>query len=213
MRVTAISAGIAATAWLTTATVHADQHSHVMPSQAHGGQSHGSQAPKTTGSSKHTTTSPSTTSTTTTTGSSTTGSGTTGTTTTTPTSPIAAKIATHPQLAAKLQPLLPMGADGKPMSLNAAALGYHNQGQFIAALHVSHNLGIPFESLKTLMVDKHMSLGQAIQRLKPSVSSTSEAERGETEAENDIKTGTTTGGTTSTSSKTGKTGSKTGSHK
>jgi hypothetical protein len=217
MRVTAISAGIAATAWLTTATVHADQHSHVMPSQAHGSQAHGGQAPKTTGSSKHTpSTTTSTTSTTTTTSSGNTGSGTAGntsTTTTAPISPLAQKIATHPKLAAKLQTLLPAGPDGKQMSLNAAALGYSNQGQFIAALHVSQNLGIPFESLKALMVDKHMSLGQAIQNAKPGVNSTAEAERGETEAENDVKTttGTTTG--TTTSSKTGKPGSKTGSHK
>jgi len=98
-------------------------------------------------------------------------------------------------------------------ALNAAASGYENQGQFIAALHVSHNLDIPFESLKALMVDKHMSLGQAIQQARPGVNSAAEAEHAEIEAENDIKTGTTTSGTTTTNGKSGKTGSKTGSHK
>src|SRR6185436_10792187 len=32
-----------------------------------------------------------------------------------------------------------------------ASLGFKNQGQFIAALHVSRNLGIPFADLKTAM--------------------------------------------------------------
>ncbi len=37
------------------------------------------------------------------------------------------------------------------MSLNQASKGFKNQGQFIAALHVSQNLGIPFADLKTAM--------------------------------------------------------------
>jgi hypothetical protein len=37
------------------------------------------------------------------------------------------------------------------MSLNQASKGFKNQGQFIAALHVSQNLGISFADLKTAM--------------------------------------------------------------
>jgi hypothetical protein len=40
------------------------------------------------------------------------------------------------------------------MTLDAASTGFKNQGQFIAALHVSHNLGIPLP-LKSDMVTGH----------------------------------------------------------
>jgi hypothetical protein len=36
--------------------------------------------------------------------------------------------------------------------LQTAASGFKNQGQFIAALHVSHNRNIPFDQLKTDMM-------------------------------------------------------------
>ena len=48
-----------------------------------------------------------------------------------------------------------------------AAKGFKNFGQFNAAVNVSHNLGISFTELKTRMVDRHMSLGQAIQDVRP----------------------------------------------
>ena len=47
-----------------------------------------------------------------------------------------------------------------------AAAGFRNLGQFVAAVNVSNNLGIPFLQLKSLMVDRGMSLGQAIQQAK-----------------------------------------------
>jgi hypothetical protein len=54
------------------------------------------------------------------------------------------------------------------MTVETAAAGFRNQGQFIAALHVSRNLGIPFADLKTAMTGPtHQSLGQAIQSLRP----------------------------------------------
>jgi hypothetical protein len=59
------------------------------------------------------------------------------------------------------------------MTLNEASKGFKNQGQFIAALHVSQNLGIPFADLKTAMTG-----------ITPVTTTTS------------TKTGTTTGGTT-----------------
>lgn len=71
----------------------------------------------------------------------------------------------HPQLATRLQPLLP---EGTP--LDAAATGFKNTGQFIAALHVSKNLGIPFADLKTMMTGPEAkSLGASIRTLKPDV--------------------------------------------
>lgn len=103
--------------------------------------------------------------------------------TTPPTSPIAQKIESHPQLATRLQALLPPGS-----TLNQAALGFKNQGQFIAALHVSHNLGIPFTDLKTQMVDRHLSLGQSIHTLKPTANSSSATREAEAETDRDLRT-------------------------
>jgi hypothetical protein len=98
------------------------------------------------------------------------------------TSPIAAKIASHPKLAARLTPLLPKGT-----TLDAAATGFKNQGQFIAALHVSHNLGIPFASLKSEMTGDHpKSLGQAIHDLRPSTDAKAEAKKAGKQASDDV---------------------------
>src|SRR5262245_25762578 len=59
---------------------------------------------------------------------------------------VANSIARNEKLSARLQGLLPMN-----MTLTDAAAGFKNRGQFIAALHVSHNLGIPFDQLKAKM--------------------------------------------------------------
>src|SRR5579864_7302674 len=53
--------------------------------------------------------------------------------------PVPQKIAANPALLARVQPLLPSG-----MTVATAASGFKNEGQFIAALHVSRNLNIPF---------------------------------------------------------------------
>jgi hypothetical protein len=98
--------------------------------------------------------------------------------------PIAAKISAKPQLNARITAMLP-----PHMSLNRASSGFKNQGQFIAALHVSKNLGIPFRDLKNDMTRKHMSLGQSIQDLKKSAASDTEARRGEVEAHDDLRSG------------------------
>ena len=66
-------------------------------------------------------------------------------------------------LKTKVESMLPAGMD-----LKTAAGGFKNQGQFIAALHVSKNLGIPFTDLKSKMTGSNPeSLGQAIHDLKP----------------------------------------------
>lgn len=160
-----------------------------------GASSHG--APKTTtthGSPKTTTTTkgspksaaPTTTSTSaasSTSGSSTSGSSTTTTTTTTTTAPeklnpIAQKISTKTQLNSKVTSMLPTG-----VTLNEASKGFKNQGQFIAALHVSQNLGIPFADLKTAMTG-----------ITPKTTTTTGGTTGGT-----TTGGTTTGGTTTES--------------
>jgi Sec-independent protein translocase protein TatA len=66
---------------------------------------------------------------------------------------------------ARLQPMLPAG-----MAVDVAAEGFKNRGQFMAALQVSKNLGIPFEDLKTRMTgEERVSLGRAIQELRPAM--------------------------------------------
>ena len=87
----------------------------------------------------------------------------------------------NPKLQAKLQAMLPPG-----MTLDEAAAGFKNQGQFIAAMNVSNNLGIPFEDLKFQMVDQQSSLGQAIQTLKPQADSTLEVQHAETQTRRDL---------------------------
>ena len=122
--------------------------------------------------------------------------------------PIAAKISSKPNLNAKITAMLPAAADGTKMTLNTASLGFKNQGQFIAALHVSQNLGIPFTDLKKQMVTgssptadptQTKSLGQAIQAVKKSANATTEAQRAETQANADLSsTSTTTSASTNT---------------
>jgi hypothetical protein len=78
---------------------------------------------------------------------------------------VALRVSQNAGLSAQLQPLLPAGT-----ALSGAAAGFRNQGQFIAALHVAHNLNIPFDQLKTKMTGSDaVSLGKAIQELRPSL--------------------------------------------
>jgi hypothetical protein len=96
---------------------------------------------------------------------------------------VSQRIERNPQLAARLQSLLPAG-----MTLDQAAAGFGNQGHFIAALHVSHNLNIPFADLKADMTGaNHDSLGHAIHALKPAADATAEVKKADREADRDIK--------------------------
>ena len=102
-----------------------------------------------------------------------------------------ARIQRNPELSEKLQTLLPK--TGPNSSLAGAAMGFRNEGQFIAALHVSKNLGIPFDQLKAKMMsgDPPMKLGQAIHALKPNVTekdADNEADKAEKEARADVRT-------------------------
>ena len=76
---------------------------------------------------------------------------------------IAENIARNPQQQARLQAMLPSG-----MTMEQAAAGFRNQGQFIAALEASKNQNIAFADLKARMTgDTPLSLGQAVQELRP----------------------------------------------
>jgi hypothetical protein len=87
------------------------------------------------------------------------------------------------------------------MTADQACNGFKNLGQCVAAAHVSKNLNISFDCLKSDMTgaaptgtpcpdgtgSKSMSLGKAIQTLDPKADSSAEAKKGNTEAQQDLK--------------------------
>lgn len=82
---------------------------------------------------------------------------------TTQTNIATAHLQKNPELAARLAPMLPPG-----MTVQQAAAGFKNWGQFVAALNVSKNLNIPFADLQSRMTGpKPLSLGKAIHELRP----------------------------------------------
>ena len=86
-------------------------------------------------------------------------------------------------LTSRLQALFPAGTD-----LQKESAGFRNLGQFVAAAHVSHNLDIPWTDMKAKMTgDRPVSLGQAIQDLKPQANAKVEADKAQKEADTDIK--------------------------
>ena len=75
------------------------------------------------------------------------------------------RLANNTSLSTRLQPLLPAGA-----TVAAASAGFRNQGQFVAALHVSQNLNIPFDQLKAKLTGSNPeSLGKAVHDLRPAL--------------------------------------------
>lgn len=95
----------------------------------------------------------------------------------------------------------------KKMGVNAtpqqACQNFKNLGQCVAAIHVSHNLGIDFNSLACDMTlkpvagstcpagtgtgSKGMNLGQSIEALKPGTSGKTESQKAMKQANQDIK--------------------------
>lgn len=90
-------------------------------------------------------------------------------------------------------------------SATQACQGFKNLGQCVAAAHVSQNLGISFDCLKLDMTGQAtagakctaptttksgsttMSLGKAIQTLRPSVNSGAESKKAQKQADQDLK--------------------------
>jgi hypothetical protein len=93
--------------------------------------------------------------------------------------------------------LLPAGTD-----LKTACTGFRNLGQCVAAIHVSHNLKIPFACMKADVTGQapvtgtqcptgtgssKLSLGKSIQALAPGANSKQEATTGTKQADSDLK--------------------------
>ncbi len=89
-------------------------------------------------------------------------------------------IARNERLTTRLQPLFPAGTD-----ITAASHGFKNTGQFVAAAHVSKNLDIPFDEIKTRVASGD-SLGDAVRALKPKMDK-GEVKRQVKEAERQAK--------------------------
>jgi len=86
-------------------------------------------------------------------------------------------------LAAQLKGLFPPETD-----LQLASSGFKNLGQFVAAAHVSKNLGIPFDQLKLKMTgDSPVSLGKAIKQWRTDVDAGAEVKKAERQAKEEIK--------------------------
>ena len=101
----------------------------------------------------------------------------------------------NPTIAGKIEKLTEMPAQ-------QACQGFKNVGQCVAAAHVSKNLGIRFDCLRSDMTgtapaaptqcpagtgSSKMSMGKAIQTLHPTANHNAEAKRGQKQADQDIK--------------------------
>ncbi|MGH9782720.1 MAG: hypothetical protein ACRD88_00925 [Terriglobia bacterium] len=90
-------------------------------------------------------------------------------------------LAANTKLSSKLEKFFPAGAN-----LPQAAAGFKNLGEFVAAAHVSHNLGIPFDQLKTRMASGQ-SLGDATHDIKPDVNHRAEEKKAREQARRDLR--------------------------
>ncbi len=105
------------------------------------------------------------------------------------------RLGRNSKLSARLQGLLP-----PEQNLQDAAQDFKNLGQFVAAVHVSNNLGISFDELKMKMTDSSSeslstsenlgnskSLGKAIRELRPDVNASKEVRIANRQASKDLE--------------------------
>lgn len=86
------------------------------------------------------------------------------------------------KLSSKLDGLLPAGSNAQQ-----ACSGFKNLGGCVSAIHVSHNLGIPFGNLKARLTGTTPEkLGQAIHDMKPGVDGKVEAKKAQKQATRDL---------------------------
>lgn len=87
----------------------------------------------------------------------------------------------NPALSSKLEGMLPAGT-----SVQDAASGFKSVREFAATVHLSHQLNIPFDQLKT-KVTGGQSLEQAVRDLKPGTDAKAEVKKARDQAREDIK--------------------------
>lgn len=87
------------------------------------------------------------------------------------------------KLNSNLEKLLPSGTTAQQ-----ACAGFKNLGQCVAAIHVSHNLDIPFADLKAKTTGTGAeNLGKAIHALKPDADAKAETKKAQKQANDDLK--------------------------
>lgn len=92
-------------------------------------------------------------------------------------------LAHNDKLSLRLAGMLPPGMD-----VLAAARGFKNLGQFVAAVHVAHNLGIHFTALKDKMLGPPgMSLGSALHALRPQADEKATLRQAQRQARRDLR--------------------------
>ena len=86
------------------------------------------------------------------------------------------------KLSSKLDGLLPTGTTARQ-----ACSGFKNLGDCVSAIHVSHNLEVPFDELKgKLTGSSPEKLGKVIHDLKPDVNAKDELKKAHKQAKSDI---------------------------
>lgn len=96
----------------------------------------------------------------------------------------AQQLAENAKLSKALQDLLPSG-----VKVQNAAVGFDDLEQFATAVHLAHNLKIPFDQLKGKIITGD-NFGKALRKLNPKMSHKevkSEIKKGKQEAKADIK--------------------------
>lgn len=91
------------------------------------------------------------------------------------------RVSDYKTLAGNLSTKLPKGTD-----LRAAATGFRNLGDFVAAVQVSSDLKIPFAEVKARMMNGG-NLGTAIAALRPELDSQIEARRARANAYEELR--------------------------
>jgi hypothetical protein len=92
-------------------------------------------------------------------------------------SPVQQELQRNTVLSNTLRVRLPQGTE-----VLAAAGGFRRLELFVATIHASNNVGIAFFELKRRIVNDGMTLGQAIQDIRPKSRYWSEARRAEDDA-------------------------------
>ena len=93
---------------------------------------------------------------------------------------------TGPAIGSKNQPEVLATANCYQSGVGLSCIGFKNLEEYLAAIHVSRNLGIPFERLKAKM-QSGRTLPQAIKELRPGTNGRIEAWRAEQQAQQALR--------------------------
>ncbi len=97
--------------------------------------------------------------------------------------PVPAALAKSVTLGPKVRLILPEGMD-----IPKAAAGFQDTGVFLATVHASQNLGVPFNHLKGYMTGQEKAtLVAAIQQMRYDVDAKAEAKKASNQARGDLE--------------------------